>query len=58
MQSLQIVTNRSQNVGRSIINKLQSMGVYGHVDIKTIHTERNCATRTKTTLVGYTPKSK
>lgn len=58
MQSITITTQRSQNVGKAILNHLTRIGIYGKVDIKTIHTERNCATRTKSTLVQYVPKSK
>lgn len=57
MQSLTITTTRQQNVGQAVINHLTQLGVYGRVDIKTIDTKRNCATRTKSTLVQYVPKS-
>jgi hypothetical protein len=51
-----VTTNRNQNVGYAIINHLKQMGVYGKVNLTVIHTERNCSTRTKTTLVEFEPK--
>lgn len=53
LNTLEIDTQRNQNVGRAVINKLTEMGLYGKVNIKTIHTERNCSTRTKHTVVQY-----
>ena len=49
-----IETTTGQNVGQAVLTYLKENKLYGRVEVKTIHTTRNC--RTKTTIINTKPK--
>ena len=53
MNKLEIITPRGANIGRNILTTLTAIGIYGAVDIKTIHTERDVTSKTNVTTLGY-----
>lgn len=51
-----ITTPRGQNVGQNILNNLISTGLYNHIDIKTVNTERDPINKAQITTLEYTYK--